>query len=244
MARLYASNDIAERSLRMIGEFPITDEAVDSAKLTEALHWLDMLLAEKAGTAGDVVWLIPASFTLDLVGGTQAYDIMNDATDPPETGIVYVIDAQYVDENGNSKPLKLLNRRDFDAITDSDQSGDPEAIHVDRRNEPTLKTWPTPAAGVTGKSIRLTVQTYAPSLTGAGSDDNGNAETAIDMPAAWNLWAVTALAAEIGDGPVRKLPEGTVTRRRKRAEELWDNLEAHANRETESRSQIEPMDCL
>ena len=48
---------------------------------------------------------------------------------------------------------------------------------------------------------------------------------------AWNLWVVTALAAQIANGPVRKLPADEVADMKKEAMQLRDELEAYDSQE-------------
>lgn len=230
--RVLKNSEIAERALRKIGAFPITETAARPEQLSEALFWLDMLIGHICGTR-DIYWLKPATVSLSLTGGTGTYDLRNTlGTSWPTDGVDFITEAVHDDGNGNRTPLELINRQQAEQIPVPATTGTPEKIWVDRlRAGPTIKTFPILGSGITGHSIKLVLQTYSEDFT----KDNGNRASA--MRATWNLWCVTNLSALIGDGPVRKLPGGEVDRMKKDAASYWRDIEAGANRENTSAHQ-------
>ena len=56
----FSAYRVAEKALRKIGAFPITDSAADPLEMREALDWLTIIMAELAGR-DRVFWLTPAT---------------------------------------------------------------------------------------------------------------------------------------------------------------------------------------
>lgn len=74
MSAVLSAVEICERALRAIGAFPVTDSAADGEQLREAMTWLDLIMAEVAGT-GKLFNLIPNTISLNLINGTSRYDL-------------------------------------------------------------------------------------------------------------------------------------------------------------------------
>lgn len=216
---------ICEAALRKIGSYTLNDAGAEANEVEEALFWLDLGVKELAGTER-CFWLIPATLSMPLTASTKAYDLMAVlAADAPEDGIQFPVEATLVDGNGNRTPLERIGRREYEALTNPDSSGEPDRVFIDRLGKPTLYTYPVLGADATGYSIDLVVQTFAPAHT------IKNAGEAHGLREAWERWAIFHVSADIGEGPVRRLPAGEVLGYRQQAEISRARLLAFENRE-------------
>ena len=76
MSSVLSAVGVCERSLRAIGQFPVTESAADGEQLREAMTWLDLIMAEQAGTTK--MWnLIPQTISFNLTNGTSTYSLNN-----------------------------------------------------------------------------------------------------------------------------------------------------------------------
>lgn len=227
MSAGFTVKQIAERALRKIGAYSINDSAADSIELEETLYWLDMLVGHFAETHRPF-WLIPDTIAKTLTANQQTYTLSTLlGTANPADGVLYVTGVQLRDSSGNDEPLKMLSKAEWDEITDKDQTGTPAGVYIDRLKTMTLKVVPVPT--VSTYSILLDVQTYSPDLT------KSNGAVKHGFSNGWQLWQVLATAAQIGDGPVRKLPSGEVDRITAKAGGYLNELIGYANREMRDR---------
>ena len=231
MSKLWKASGICERSLRKIGAFSINDSAADPEELHEALFWLDLAVAELAGTER-CHWLIPATLTITLSADTASYDLSTAiGSDYPTDGVIFPIEAWLRDDDDNDTPLEIIRRRDYEDISDKADSGSPDRIYIDRLNaDQNLFVYPVPSAA--GEFIRLVCQSYAANLTCGTPDQGGN--DAHGFSAAWQRWMILQNAADIGSGPVRRLPSSEVNDMRQQAEGARARLMAYSNREKTS----------
>jgi hypothetical protein len=217
---------VCERALQKIGAFTTHDTGADQDELERSAEWLDMVIGNLTAQQR-ALWLVDNAVTKALTVGTASYDLLTflDA-DAPETGVQFVVSAKIVLSSGQEAPCDIIRRDAYEAIDNKEQTGIPCQIYVDRLHpRPTFKTWPVLGTGQTA-SLRLKFARYA-----NDADKKPIDKQKIDIPRAWNLWAVWALAAEIGDGPVRKLPDGEVRRIHTTATGLLDGLFAFENQE-------------
>lgn len=235
MSDLWAARKIAEAMLRRIGAYAVNDTAARSQDMEVALTCLDTLVAELAGTR-ERFWLVTDSLSLPLTAGTASYDLETAlGSDWPGEGIEYVRQAWLENSTGKRFPLEIATRLKFDSVYDGEQSGQPEMIHVDRLvPSPTLRPWPIPSDGEW--TVKLVLQKLSPNIAGVGPIPRPNAGQSLysGLPASWRRYAEYAGAADIGSGPVRKLPDSTTDKWRVIAAQSKAELEAFQNREHES----------
>ena len=228
MSKLWKASGICERALRKIGAFSVNDTAADPEELAEALYWLDLAVAELAGTE-QCQWLIPTTLSIALSANTASYDLSTAlGTANPTDGVLFPIEAWIRDSNGLDTPIDIIRRRDFEDIEDKDKAGVTDRIYIDRLNED-QNIFIYPVVDETGYSIRLLCQTYAANLGGTGLTATGN--IAHGFSAEWQKWMVLQNAADIGSGPVRRLPISETDRIRAEAGTSLTKLMAHSNRE-------------
>ena len=228
MSKLWKASGICERALRKIGAFSVNDTAADPEELAEALYWLDLAVAELAGTE-QCQWLIPTTLSIALTANTPSYDLSTAlGTANPTDGVLFPIEAWIRDSNGLDTPIDIIRRRDFEDIEDKDRAGVTDRIYIDRLNED-QNIFIYPVVDETGYSIRLLCQTYAANLGGTGLTATGN--IAHGFSAEWQKWMVLQNAADIGSGPVRRLPISETDRIRAEAGTSLTKLMAHSNRE-------------
>lgn len=227
MAAQLSVRSICERALRRIGSFALRDSEADPEEMAEAQHWLDLVVAHMAGTKRPL-WLVPATLQLTLAADTKSYDL-SDITGYPTDGVLFPIDAWLRDPAGRDSHVELIRRKEYESIEDKDRAGETSVAHIDRLKA--RQIYVHPVIDTTGYTLRILAQTYSPTYDPEG--DPG-AEVAHGFTQEWQLWMVTALAAEIGDGPVRRLPGNEVTALRNRAAQLLVELQ-ESNRETVSR---------
>jgi len=239
---LFSAREIGELALGKIGAFTPNDEQADEAELDVAINHMELEIAELAGTER-CQWLIPVAVEFTLEPGVgeieNLMDVLADAA--PAAQIAYVISGSTRDTNGNATPVTLVRRRKWEELEDNETPGSPEWIHIDRNNdEPRLFMHPVPVDlgdGTTGLTLRLLVQTYAPSVMGAESEETaGDLRHGLDR--SWQKWLVLQVASALGDGPVRQLSDQKVTRLIQQAAVSKAALLAYQNRE----KGLEPKD--
>ena len=208
---------ICERALRKIGAYPIADSAADPEAMAETTYWLDMVVGHLSGSMR-CFWLVPATISVNLTTGQGVYDFADLlGQSNPDESAQFLIWAT-VTSGGSDIPVKILRRREYDEIADKTSTGVPKTIYVDRLVEnQRVYVHPVPGAGETIK-LNLTIQRFNRDLLQA------KPAKLHGLRSTWNLWLVTALAAEIGDGPVRRVPDGELRAMRDRANELVAQL--------------------
>ena len=228
MSKLWKASGICERALRKIGAFSINDTAADAEELAEALYWLDLSVAELAGT-GQCQWLIPTTLSIALSADTASYDLSAAlGSSNPTDGVLFPIEAWIRDSDGLDTPIDIIRRRDFEDIEDKDKAGVTDRIYIDRlADDQNLFIYPV--VDETGYSIRLLCQTYAPNMLSGTPEGGGNIEHGFS--AEWQRWLILQNAADIGSGPVRRLPPGEITDIRQQAGIARAALMAYSNRE-------------
>ena len=248
MSRLYSISEICDRALRKIGAFAIRSSGARPEEIEEARYWLDMTVGHQSSRMR-TWWMVPGSGTFNLTSGTAEYDLaasLGQAQAP--TGVQFVIAVYLYNTTTGTDihEIPIVRRQEWEhrqiggLPDDSDRSpflwgtdgalpaiepGQPKACYIDRQQAPTIHLSPTPD-DVTPYGLRVVFQSYATDFTKEPPNDK-----TYKLRTAWNLWVVTALAAQIGNGPVRKLPQDEVKDMRSEATRLRDELEAYENME-------------
>jgi hypothetical protein len=240
MATILRARQVAERALRLIGAYSINETAARAEYVDEALYWLDMIQAELAGTV-QCFWLLTETLSFDLTAATVDYDLETLLSgDWPAEGIEYVVNAWLENEVGSRFPLEIKRRRDFENVSTPDLTGTPEWLYIDRTATPTVRTYPTLSDTSQTWSVKLVIQKQAPIIAGVGPVPKTDAGESIEtgLPAAWNRYAVYALGADIGNGPVRKLPLQSIEDYRQQAAIAMTRMQEFQNREQETTDPI------
>ncbi len=236
MSRVLTANDVCCRSLRAISAFPVTESAPDGEQLREAMTWLDMILADVAGTER-MFSRIPGTLSIALVNGTSSYDLyVTLGSALPPDRIQFVTDAYAEDSAGNRRPIEIVNREKIENVDKPTQTGAPRWIYIDRLATPTLRTFPTRATTDTTTDIlKLVVQQYAPDVAPGGvTGAKPSGSVLHEFGVAWQRWMVAQLAHDLGSGPIHKLPETSLKRFGAMAAESKTRLLARENREQET----------
>lgn len=231
MPRLFSARELAESALRKIGAFSINDTAADAAEMSEALKWLDLSVGELTSTF-ECWWLIEQTITFDLAADTASYVLSSVAgASYPANGIQFVKSAWLRDASGTDSELRMISREEYEAIEDKDASGEPTAIYIDRlRDHADRNIFVHPVPTTADFEVRIVAQNYAEDQIGQGSTGSGRRDHG--WPTEWQRFLIYMTAAEIGDGPVRRLPMNEVASFRAVAGAAKAALEPYANRET------------
>ncbi|HEC14945.1 MAG TPA: hypothetical protein ENI72_04220, partial [Rhodospirillales bacterium] len=137
MSLEFSAKKICEKALRKIGAFSINDSAADGDELNEALEALDLLVAEQAGST-TCFWLIPATVSIPLTGGTATYDLISVlGASAPTDGIQFPVYATLKTDGGNETPLSIVTRDEYEGISKKTAGGSPDRIWIDRLKKPT-----------------------------------------------------------------------------------------------------------
>lgn len=223
MARILEVREVCERALRKIGTFSIRDSAANPAEFEEARLWLDMVVGNLAADQA-TWWLVPTTAQVTLVAGQADYDLLLSlpAGDPAS----HVVSVKAVNTTSGDRLDVAMNRRwEWEQREPTRTASVPEVVYIDRNPAPVLRVWPTPAAPLTHR-LEIVFQRVSPNLT------SGEAGERLSwFPEAWNLYLVVALAAQIGNGPVRKLPADEVRDMQIEAQRLLDRLQSYAGDE-------------
>lgn len=249
---LLSAAEVCERALRKVGAFSINDEAADPDELDETLRWLDMIVAEITGTRR-CYWLTPATVTFDWPNDGESSVVLADAmgADYPPTGILFPVRAWRIATtydadtgiitNTTRNELELCRRSKYMEHSSIETWGDPDLLYIDRLNEnQRAYTWPawqavTPPPDNPWR-IAIDFQTYSRSVLGEqGGEQSGDVPHGFDQT--WQLWMVTRLAAEIGDGPVKRLESSTIRDWRTLAQGYLSDL-LYANKEKTNRRPV------
>ncbi len=230
----FFAREICELSLGQIGDYSPKDEGAEQFSMQRALKHLDMIISELAGSDLNW-WLMEETYRFSWPADTRTErlaDVMRDAY--PTQGIIMPWKAQLLDEDGRLVDELPIVRRDvYDSVTDKDDVGQPELLYFDRlAMEATVSVYRVP--DVDTWQIDLTAQTYARSVLGTQSqtDQAGNLQTGFAPE--WRRYLVNQLAADIGNGPVRRVALATVKDWRAVAEDCLGKLQAWSNREKKS----------
>lgn len=222
-------NFVLERALRKIGATAITSPAARAREMVEARYWLDMVVGHLAGRER-TWWLVPRTATFLLVAGKREYDL-NEAVGIAQApdGIEFVV-AVYIDDATTGAAVgdvNLLRREEYEAEVGEtiNAVGVPSGAYIDRAQRPTLMFLHAPGAGRSYRA-RVVFQSYAPNLV-----STRDLKLLERFRSAWTLWLVTATAAQIGNGPVRKLPKDEVDDMKRDAGSLLFDLESYEGHE-------------
>lgn len=214
---------IAERALRKIGEYPIRGGTLRPEALAETRLWLDMVMSHQAAKMR-TPWLVADTVNFDLVTGQAAYDLRavigaNTVPDGMQFNITAYLYNPAAEED--VRKIALIRREEYEDIPDKTRAGEPEQAYIDRTRWPVMTVFPVPD-GSRSLQVRLVYQQISSQFANLPFNDRTYA-----MHECWNLWVVTALAAEIGNGPVRRLPKDEVAELRSTARSLLLDLEAY-----------------
>ena len=233
MSTILSARELCDRVLRKIGAFPITESAADPEHVQEVLYWLDLALAELPGTSRRF-WMVSDTVSFPLLTGVQGYDLRTQLGDDwPEEGLEHVVEAWLQNSAGSRLPLDIVRRHDFEAQSKPSASGTPAIIYLDRVAEPTLQVYPVQATD--DWSIYLYLQKLGPNVAvTTPTPGTKKTDSALDIPAAWQRWAIFQVAADVGDGPVRKLARSTIDDWRGVAKATMAELDAFQNQKHET----------
>lgn len=224
--------EICERALRKIGAFPMSEDSADPELMFEAGYWLDMLVGHVSGQRRRT-YFFTQPIEISLSADTRSYDIANSATDGtyPNAGLLYPVAAWVTNDSGDKYDVEIISKREFDEFGDPDQSGRPTHCYIDRVIDKTVYIWPVPATD--DFTLNITAQRFSNDLTLKKRRDQAmmQPERSMDLTPTWNLWATTALAATLGAGPIRRLPDGEVRSMQQAAQELLNDLDGFEDQE-------------
>lgn len=229
-------NFVCQRALRKIGEFGLRSSGPRPEAMEEARYWLDMLVAHVA-TQERTWWLVPQTAAFPLIAGQRDYSLLDavGATQGPD-GIEFVAAVLIVDAATGQlvNDVNVLRRIEFEQLRarDATATGAPSACYINRDRSPTMQFLEAPDDAIEYE-CRVIFQGYAPSLL--NGDDNARM---VKFRDGWQLYLVTALAAQIGDGPVRKLPADETKKAQADAARLLLDLQSYDAHEHQTEHRV------
>lgn len=233
MSQVLTANQICERALRAIGAFPVTDPTADGEQVREAMFWLDLNMAQLAGSTR-LFFFVQQQLSIVLTNGTTSYNLNNAlGANLPIDGVQFPIEAWLQWPANDRKPLPIVTRDIFNSTSNPAETGLPRMIYIDRLPVPTLQIFPTPSVSDANVyTVLLDVQTYAPNVAPAGVTGTQPSGTALTkFRQAWQRYLIAQLSHDLGSGPIFKLPESSLNRFGKMASSARTELEAFENRE-------------
>lgn len=232
MANRFTVANLCELALQKIGEMSTYDTAADPVAMERARRWMDLVVARKTGSLR-LDFLVRSDLRFALTAGTMTYNIADTlASAAPTDGIDHVLSARLLNaETGRTiRELDMLGRDEWDAIALHDQDGEPTCCFIDSAVSPNISFYRQPEeAGVYLAS--LSVQSFSDNVSTLAS----GAAFVDGLRTSWQMWCVLATAAELGDGPVRRLASDEVRNLKTGAEEAWRELMSYAARENKPR---------
>ncbi len=238
MSTTFTARFICEEALRKVGSYVITDTGADSEAVRVALSWLDLLMAHAAGT--NRLWfLVPTEpILINLVNSQERYPLPGSiSANAPLNGFQFPMAAFLDLGNGDIRALRIVRRDEWDELKGANlNAGDPLAIYIDRLGNPTVHIIPVPTAQPTQRVLRITCQTFGPSVATGGVSGTGspNLNRPSGLKPSYQMWAIYQLAATLGDGTIRRLPDPELERLEGIAKTLWGELMGFENSEHES----------
>lgn len=223
MTRLLNATDICTRALRMIGAFPTSESAPEGEDLQEALNWLDLIMGEMAGTAY-LFSFVPATIFVPIVNGAAVLPVpINNSL---MGTVAFPTEAFLVRPGGFCDAVTIVTRETFESVSAQAAIGQPRWVFVDRTPDPVIQLFPAIDAADPGVyQLGLVVQTEPPDVTPKGVANSQPTSTGHGFRAAWQRMLIYRLAADIGRGPVRTLPQGRLNDFRKEADIAFARLE-------------------
>lgn len=230
----FSVNELIELSLQQIGAYTPNDEGADPVEVERSQKWLEMIVAEVAGTE-DCWWLVPESILFNWPQGERMLTL-EDAmgSNFPSTGVLFPISATLRDSDGARKAeLELVRRWQYEEIHDKSDAGQPELMFIDRRAADGIKAYIYRVPDSSAYYVDMTVQTYHRSLLGSQGNSDQAGSIGHGFSQEWQLFLVNKLSSVIGNGPVRRLPRADVEKYESAADESFAKL-VHSNREKKS----------
>lgn len=232
MSSLLSVTNICERALRKMGAYSINDTGADPEELQEAAYWLDLVVAQMVATER-CTWLVEDTITIPMVADQGVYNLKSSmGASYPSDGVLFIISA-WMTDGVNDLEIGLIRRQEYEEFTNKSSSGLPENLYIDRLSNTdgqSFSVYPVPVDAT--RSLKVVIQRHAPNL----ADQPGTKAHGFHL--AWQLWLILATAAEIADGPVRRLPSTEVDRIRRDAQMSFDKLQANQNRENVSHRRV------
>ena len=255
MSRLLSVGEIVDRALRKIGQYATRSSGARAEDVDETRYWLDMLVGHQSARQR-CWWLVPATATFTLTEGLAEYvlDTALGGTQAPN-GIAFVIRCilYNVTTGEDIHEIPIVRRQEFELrnFPDRDRSPDkspwewewggydrsgvrslpagaPSVCYITRDQSPKMMLSPEPDTAIT-YGVKILFQSYAQDFKALDANDR-----TLAIRNTWNLWLVTALAAQIGNGPVRKLPADEVKDMKQEALNLRVELEAYDAHENQT----------
>jgi len=217
MSRLLTSAQLAEHSLRQIGVYSVYDTGADDSSLSVALERLDLLVAEMVGS-NKFWWFVPSQQRVSLNAGVVTYNLNGLLTTP-----LQFIQHVFLLRDGKETELTQERRSFADEHTiDVLEGGPPTSVYIERNDSPLITVLPAPLAG---DQLLITGQQYAENLT------QSNGGIAHGFPAAWQRAIILQLSADLGSGPITRLPDNELIMLKQDAGAAFIALERFNNRE-------------
>ncbi len=225
MSSLLSASEICETALRKIGSFSINDSAADPEEMKEAAKWLDLVVGEMTETER-CTWLIQDTVTVPLEADKATYNLANAmGVNYPSDGVMFITHT-FITNGTSDQDVEMARRASYEELTVKTSTGPPKLIYIDRlsdKNEQSFTVYPVPVDAT--HSLKFVFQKHAPDLR------NDFGKKAHGFHRGWQKWLVLATAAEIGDGPVRRVPSSENDRTRRDAQMSFGKLQANQNRE-------------
>lgn len=241
MARTLTAKEICERALRAIGTFPLSESAPDGEQMREALHWLDLIMAEIGGT-GRLFHLIDEGVGLKLLPGQGTYRLKSAlGTAYPVDGIQFPIAAHLLMPTGQRRGLTIINSDTWGSFDNPETPGLPHVVFIDRQPIPTLHTYPTlpKALGAQTFVIQLDVQRYTPNVAPGGvTGATPQGSVLHGFREAWQRYLIMRLAQDLASGPIIKLPQQSIAVFKTEATEAKTLLMRFENQEHDNEDPI------
>lgn len=232
-------SSLCERALRKVGAFAIYDDSPDTDEMAETLSWLDLIVKEVTGNQL-CYWLRPKTVEFDWPLNERHVVLADQmGAEYPSLGIQFPVGAWLVNKDTGCREgkLELCRRERYEDWRQHHAVGRPEILYIDRlvQNEgayiwrmPNIASTVDPTTSIW--RIALEFQTYTRSVLGEqGGNQAGDVWHGFSTE--WELFLITRLAAEIGDGPVQMLDSGRIRGWREYSEVLLNKLTAYANKE-------------
>ena|SRR3990167_1408790 len=140
-------NEVLELAYQDIGILG-PGRALSIPQLQDGIKRLNLIIREEDARGmrqNKNLWALDEK-TIKLQVGGYVYDVENDGL---ASGVVELVTAFYRDTTGDDIELKIIQAEQYEAITDKDDTGDPQKIYLKRNKDlecQLMYVWPAPSS--------------------------------------------------------------------------------------------------
>lgn len=193
---------VVEDALGAAGAWPVSQPSPHEHHVVRALRSAEQVITDLASTH-EIPWL-KRTYTFDLTAGTIDYPLLEITQTGAGCSASYIEHWQHVHllyvQSGRRRRLKLLYEPEWSDRRRQTIPGRPHVVWIERILPPILRIYPQPSEDNVFR-LELVGQVMPAKVC----DDDA---VEVPFPSGWRKWLKLAVAYEISDGSIVRLPIG------------------------------------